>query len=47
MNLQKEGLSKISGGFGFIGTIALLGISIFISGFLHGYTNPSYCKSRN
>ena len=47
MNLEKEQLNKISGGFGAIGVITLLGISIFIKGFLHGYTNSKYCKSRN
>lgn len=47
MQISNEDLSKIKGGFGLVSAIAVLGFSIFLSGILHGYTNPTYCKTKN
>ena len=47
MQISNEELSEIKGGFGIVGVLAVLGISIFLSGILHGYTNPTYCRTKN
>ena len=47
MQISNEELSEIKGGFGIVGVLAVLGFSIFLSGILHGYTKPTYCRTKN